>query len=86
MYNPFPASYIHRVHTLKMLELPFRFLEKVKLKSVLEYTRGDASPSGGAKEILVCQDPKKISRWGRPPPTTPTPTEVQTDVKVEMVM
>ena len=22
--------------------------------------RGDASPSGGAKEILVCQDPKKF--------------------------
>ena len=22
--------------------------------------RGDASPSGGAKEILVCQDPKRF--------------------------
>ena len=34
-------------------------------KSLGSPLRGDASPSGGAKEILVCQDPKKISRWGR---------------------
>ena len=48
--------------------------------------RGDASPSGGAKEILVCQDPKKF-RGGDAATPTPTPTtEVQTEVKVEIVM